>query len=86
LTAHLPSGLTLHEVAVHTRDGAWWISLPAKPMLQDGAVLREANGKVRYGPPLVTFADPEVRSRFSHEIIEALRRVHPEIFAVESST
>ena len=37
LTAHLPSGLTLHEMSVHTRDGTWWVTPASKPMLgKDG--------------------------------------------------
>lgn len=83
VSVHLPSGLTLHDVCVHARAGAWWISLWSKPMLQDGVVLREASGKVRYGPPLIAFASPEVRTRFAHEVIEALRRAQPELFAAE---
>ncbi len=28
LTAHLPSGMTIHELAIHFRDGTWWMAPP----------------------------------------------------------
>jgi hypothetical protein len=66
-SASLLSGLALHELMLHHRDGSWWLSFPAKPLLAaDGAALRDERGKVRYGTPL-----------------EALRQAHPQVFAAE---
>jgi DNA-binding cell septation regulator SpoVG len=84
LSLRLASGLVLHEVSVHTRDGNWWLAMPARPMLQDGAALRDAAGKVRYAPPVVAFANPEIRSRFTAQVLEALRQAQPELFAAEA--
>jgi hypothetical protein len=84
LSLRLPSGLVLHEVSVHTRDGSWWLAMPARPMLQDGAALRDATGKVRYAPPVVGFASHEIKSRFTTQVLEALRPAHPELFATEA--
>ena len=80
LTAHLPSGMNLHDVSVHYRDGTWWASPASKPLLgADGTPLRDADGKIRYSP-IVSF-EKAARSRFSTAIIAALRVAHPEAFA-----
>lgn len=83
-TAHLPSGLTLHELSVHTRDGKWWVMPASKPMLsKDGTALRDANGKIRYSP-IVSFESRRARDRFNASVLGALKLAHPEIFAEES--
>jgi hypothetical protein len=52
-TAHLASGLVLHELTLHERDGKWWISFPSKPMLgAEGVALRDDSEKVRYSVTL----------------------------------
>ena len=80
-TTHLPSGLTLHELMLHERDGRWWISFPSKPMLgPDGAALRDDRGKVRYSPPLIEFTSTQARGRFIEQVLEALRLAHPQLF------
>jgi hypothetical protein len=80
LTAHLPSGMNLHDVSVHYRDGTWWASPASKPLLgADGAALRDADGKIRYS--LIVSFEKAARSRFSNAIITALRLAHPEVFA-----
>jgi DNA-binding cell septation regulator SpoVG len=84
LSLRLPSGLVLHEVSVHHRDGNWWLAMPARPMLQDGNALRDHAGKVRYAPPVVGFASAEIRSRFTSQVLEALRQTQPELFAAEA--
>jgi hypothetical protein len=81
---HLPSGLTLHELMLHERDGKWWISFPSKPMLApDGAAMRDQRGKVRYGAPLIEFTSTQARSRFVEQVLEALRAQQPQVFAME---
>jgi len=83
-TAHLPSRLTLHELMLHERDGRWWVSFPAKPMLAaDGAALRDERGKVRYGAPLIEFTSTQARNRFVEQVLEALRQAQPQVFAME---
>jgi hypothetical protein len=81
LTAHLPSGMILHEVSIHTRSGAWWASTASKPMVgKDGVVLRDETGKVRY-LPIVSFDSKQTRDRLSQAVVNALRQAHPEVFA-----
>ena len=77
----LPSGLELRELMLHHRDGAWWLSFPAKPLLGDGAVLRDERGKVRYGAALIAIAGRDARERFNQEVLDALRLAQPEVFA-----
>ena len=80
LTAHLPSGMTMHELAVHFRDGTWWVAPPGKPMLSaDGAAMRDAAGKIRYSP-VVSFESTAARQRFTNAIIAALQLARPELF------
>jgi hypothetical protein len=85
-TAHLPSGMVLHEVSIHTRNGSWWASPASKPMLaKDGTALRDTDGKIRYSP-IVSFTDKQTRDRLSHAVVDALRRAHPEVFAGDASS
>jgi hypothetical protein len=80
-----PSGLVLHELMLHHRDGTWWLSFPSKPMLSpEGTVLREPDGKVRYGAPLISFASRSARERFTEQVLAALREALPDVFAAES--
>jgi hypothetical protein len=80
-TVHLPSGLTLHEVSVHTRDGSWWVMPASKPMIsKDGAALRDADGRIRYSP-IVSFESRQARDRFNAGVLDALRLAHPAIVA-----
>jgi N6-adenosine-specific RNA methylase IME4 len=69
-----PSGMVLHDVAVHQKDGAAWVSPASKPMIdRDGAVMRDAAGKIQYAP-FVSFASREIRGRWSAAVIAALRK------------
>jgi hypothetical protein len=81
-SASLPSGLELHELMLRHRDGSWWLSFPAKPLLgADGTALRDERGKVRYGTPLMSFASQDARERFKQAVLDALRLAQPEVFA-----
>jgi hypothetical protein len=83
-SAGLPSGLELHELMLHHRDGSWWLSFPSKPMLgTDGAALRDDSGKIRYSAPLVSFANRQARDRFTEQMLVALRQAQPQVFAAE---
>jgi hypothetical protein len=84
-TVQLPSGMILHEVSIHARNGSWWASPASKPMIgKDGTALRDDAGKVRYAP-IVSFDSKQTRDRLSQSVVEALRRVHPEAFAEDGA-
>lgn len=77
-TVHLPSGMTLHDVAIHLSNGSWWASPASKPQLtRDGQAVKDDAGKIKY-VPVVSFESKAVRDRFSASVIEALRAAHPE--------
>ena len=83
-TTNLASGLVLHELMLHERDGKWWISFPSKPMLgTDGVALRDDSGKVRYSSSSIEFTNPQARSRFIEQVLGALRQAQPQLFAAE---
>jgi hypothetical protein len=83
-SAGLPSGLDLHELMLHHRDGSWWLSFPSKPMLGgDGTALRDDRGKIRYSAPLVSFANRQARDRFTEQVLAALRLAQPQVFVAE---
>jgi hypothetical protein len=83
-TAHLPSGMILHEVGIHTRNGSWWAAPASKPMLKDGDALRDDAGKIRYAA-VVSFETTQIRNRLSRGVIDALRQAHPEVFAEDGA-
>jgi hypothetical protein len=69
--------LTIAELAVHTSHGKVWASLPARPWVRDGALIKdEDTGKVRY-QHILAFDSLEVLRRFSDRVIEALRDFDP---------
>ncbi|MGD0107539.1 MAG: hypothetical protein ABSC06_26395, partial [Rhodopila sp.] len=80
----LPSGMILHDVAIHIAGTTAWASPSSKAMLgRDGATMRDSSGKVRY-VPVVSFASKETRDRFSMGVIEALRLAYPDVLAGEA--
>jgi hypothetical protein len=75
----LPSGLILHDVAIHKRNGTAWAVAPSKPMLdRNGVQVKNATGKPLC-VPIVTFASRELRDRFSAAVIDAVRAAHPRV-------
>jgi hypothetical protein len=78
----LPSGMILHDVAIHAGgDDKLWASPPSKAMLdREGHVLRDADGKVRYAP-IIAFTTKEHRDRFSALVVDAVRETNPEALA-----
>jgi hypothetical protein len=64
------SGLILHEVSIHGRDGRWWASAPARPILIDGRHAVDEQGKGRW-QPLVDFRSRELRNNWSDAVIRA---------------
>jgi hypothetical protein len=75
----LPSGLILHDVAIHKCNGTAWAIAPNKPMLdRNGVQVKNATGKPLC-VPIVAFASPELRDRFSAAVIDAVRAAHPRV-------
>ena len=76
--------LTIKDVAIHVRDGARWAQLPAKPQVRDGALVRDADGKIAYAH-IMDFASRAVRDAFSAAVIRAVLEHAPDAFAEGSS-
>jgi hypothetical protein len=74
----LPSGMLLHDAAIHVSNEQAWAAAPSKPMLDcEGHALRDADNKIRYAP-VVAFATKELRDKFSRSVVDAVRLAHPE--------
>jgi hypothetical protein len=78
------SGLIISDCTLHVKNGRWWVSPPGKPRLDaNGVALRNSQtGKVDY-VSIVTFADDELRRRWSDQGVEAVRRDFPKVFEPE---
>jgi hypothetical protein len=77
----LPSGLVLHDVAIHQRDGTAWASPASKPVLnRDGQQMKDQNGKLLWSP-IISFTSREVRDRLNTAILDALRQSRPEVLS-----
>jgi hypothetical protein len=74
----LPSGMILHDVAVHMKSGKFWATPAGKPRLgRDGLQMTDpATGKLLW-LPIVAFETKQIGDRFSTQVIEALRRAFP---------
>ena len=71
----LPSGLILHDVAIHQRDGTAWASPASKPMLnRDGHQMKDQNGKLLWSP-IISFTSREVRDRLNTAILDCVAPV-----------
>jgi hypothetical protein len=80
-TVRMPSGIVFHDVSIHNKNSSWWASPASKPMVgRNGTIMRETGGRIKYAP-IVSFHSKEVRDRFSHSVIAALRQARPEVFA-----
>jgi hypothetical protein len=72
--------LRIVDCTVHEKNGARWISLPAKAQItKDGTVRRDDRGKVAYSTVL-EFTDRSTKDAFSERVIAALLTGFPEAF------
>jgi hypothetical protein len=80
-TVRMPSGLVLHDVAIHRQNGSAWASPASKPMIShNGFVMKDGEGRVRY-TPVVSFSDKTVRTRWSNAVVAALKGQRPEVLS-----
>ena len=81
VTVTMPSGLIFHEAPVSSSHGKFWASPPSKPMIdRNGCVIVDDRGKRKYSP-IVSFADPTIRERWSAAVVAAVRAAFPEVLA-----
>jgi hypothetical protein len=65
-TATLPSGMVLHDVMLHERDGARWIAFPAREW-------KDAEGNRQFAR-FIEFSSRTVANRFRDAVLDALDR------------
>jgi hypothetical protein len=78
----VPIELDIADVVIGQggRDGRVWALLPSKPMVdRNGAVMRDAEGRVRYAP-ILGWASEARQQAFSCRVAELAVAAHPEAF------
>jgi hypothetical protein len=71
--------LTIRDIAIHAKGDARWAQLPAKPQVKDGALVKDATGKVQY-VHIMDFDSRAVRDAFSRAVIDAVLKFAPAAF------
>jgi hypothetical protein len=71
--------LTIKDVAIHEKNNSRWAALPSKPMLKDGAALKDDTGKIKYSP-ILQFGGRDVADAFSAAAIRAVLDHSPDAF------
>jgi hypothetical protein len=71
--------LTIKDIALHQKNNSRWAALPAKPMIKDGAVLKDGDGKAQY-IPMLEFSSREVSNAFSAAVVAAVLKHTPDAF------
>jgi hypothetical protein len=62
--------LEIAGVAIHEKNGKRWAQLPARPQVKDGALVRDADGKIAYAP-IMQFDSRALADAFSARVIAA---------------
>jgi len=75
--------LEIHGIAIHQKGTARWCQLPAKPLVRDGALVKDAYGKIQY-VPMLAFDARRVADAFSAAVVAALLDVEPHAFNEEA--
>jgi hypothetical protein len=85
LDLELPSGLQILDIRFGIGPrGTAYLMMPSEKMRdRDDRVLLDDRNKPRWRC-FVDFRNKDVRERFQDQVLEALRRAHPELFAGES--
>jgi hypothetical protein len=77
----MPSGMVLHDVAIHQKGEAAWANPSSKPQLdRNGQQMKDAAGKAMWAP-IVSFGSRELRDKFSASVIDALRASYPDVLS-----
>lgn len=80
------SGVIVDRVTIHAAGSKAWAGAPGAPWIgKDGQLVRDERGKIQYSP-VIRFADHGVRSRWSDEVIEAMRRQYPDVLPHEPTS
>ena len=70
-------GLSVGNVSIHQKGGRWWVSLPARPVLDlDDKHVSGPDGQKQY-MALLRWRDRELANQFSTDIIALIRARYP---------
>jgi hypothetical protein len=64
LSVNLPSGMVIHNLTVHEKDGSRWVGLPAREWT-------DSQGQKQYAK-LIEFSDKATANRFKDAVLHAL--------------
>ena len=73
------SGLIIGEIAIQRSGNRVWASPPARPWIEDNALMRDHRGRPRY-QSLIDFANHGVRASWNRQVLRAVRAEHPDLF------
>jgi DNA-binding cell septation regulator SpoVG len=81
LSIEHPSGLIIHQCKLMVgAKGARWVATPAvRETDNQGNIKLDINSKPVW-QPIVEFRDKPTRQRWQDQILEVLRKAHPEVF------
>ena len=74
-----PLGLTIRDIPVHSKGERCWAQLPSKPQVKDGALVKNADGRIQY-VPMLAWDTRAVADAFSDAVVRAVREHTPDAF------
>jgi DNA-binding cell septation regulator SpoVG len=75
-TLRLPSGLVIHDLSLHEREGSRWVQLPGKPLIgRDGRQLTTPKTGRLAWDVVVEIPDSKTRAKFQDEALRAIDRL-----------
>lgn len=73
------SGLIIDDIAIQRAGSRVWATPPARPQIEDNALVRDERGRPRYHQ-LIDFANHGVRASWNRQVLRAVRNEHPDLF------
>jgi DNA-binding cell septation regulator SpoVG len=77
-SVQLPSGMIVHDLRPMRGKNGHWVALPSQKQIdRDGRPRTDANGKEIWRA-LIEFCDRDTANKFRDQIIDLIKRAHPE--------
>jgi len=70
----LDYGLEIRDCMLHEKNGNRWVSFPAKPMLSNGSLMYNENGKAQYSF-ILNFYDKNKYNEMQSEVLNILKHI-----------
>jgi hypothetical protein len=71
--------MVFRDITLHQKNTSRWATLPSKPVLKDGILVKDAEGKGQY-IPVFEFTSKEARDAFSSAVVAAVLKHSPNAF------